>query len=89
MGNREYLDSICEFLEDDVIRKGSDRQSARTASHEWNPFACARRFLDEIESPENCRNEPVGSRWVFVTIPSGRLAKFATRAGLDDDSFQR
>jgi hypothetical protein len=89
MRNREYLDAIGQFLEDDVIRKSSDRQSSRAAGHERNPFARGGKSLDVIESFENFGYEPVGNRRVALAIPSRSVAKLLTGGGLDSDAFQR
>jgi hypothetical protein len=87
--NRQYLDAICEFLEYNVVRKSSDRQSPRAAGDGWNPFAGSRRFFDVLESLEYLRDVPIGSRRIPLTIPICRLAKLLARGGLDDYSFQR
>jgi hypothetical protein len=89
MRNRKYLNAIGQFLEDDVIRKSSDRQSSRAARHERNPSAGGGSFLDVFESLEHLVDEPVGNRCVALAIPSRGFAKLLTGGGLDNDGVQR
>jgi hypothetical protein len=89
MRYRKYLNAIGQFLEYDVIRESSNRQSSRAARHERNPSAGGGRFLDVFESFEHLSDEPVRNRWVALAIPSRSFAKVLTGGGLDSDAFQR
>jgi hypothetical protein len=87
--NRKYLNTIGQFLEYDVVRKSSNRQSSRATRNERNPSAGGGRLLNVFESLEHLGDEAVGNRRVALAIPSRAFAKLLTGGGLDYDAFQR
>lgn len=87
MRNRKYLYAIIEFLEDDVVRKSSNRRSPRAARNERNPFGGGGRLFNVFESLEHLGDEAVGNRWVALAIPGRGFAELLTGGGLDSDAF--